>query len=171
MIYMVECEFGDPVREAAWNAWYSAHLAALLSVPGIRTAQRFRSIGAGIPTYRALYTLDSPGVFTSQAYLDRKGGRFPEEWLASITHWHRNVFDGIGVVPDVTPDQCLVVAQPDAAAPADIGVKWLPSAALERSVAKLGLAVTTRPRGEQIARLDQPGVAVYEPITPQLHAR
>ena len=44
MIYTVECAFTDPARENAWNAFYdSEKLATLLSIPGFRASQRFRT--------------------------------------------------------------------------------------------------------------------------------
>jgi hypothetical protein len=56
--------------EAAFNAWYDdAHVPALAAVPGVLSARRFRTSGAG-PKYVALYHLTGPGVVESPQWKD-----------------------------------------------------------------------------------------------------
>ena len=59
--------------ESAFNAWYDReHVPALAKVPGVLSARRFRSSGAG-PKYVALYHLASPGVVDTPEWKDASG--------------------------------------------------------------------------------------------------
>ena len=61
----------DAEDEAEFNAWYEEeHLAERLSVPGFRTAARYRNL-EGASRYAALYETDSVEVLSSEAYLAR----------------------------------------------------------------------------------------------------
>ena len=46
-IYIVEQLFGRADWEQEWSDWYNGNLDVLLSVPGFRTAQRFRHAEIG----------------------------------------------------------------------------------------------------------------------------
>ena len=57
-----------PEHESEFNEWYnSEHVPALGSVPGVRSARRYRGSGA-TQRYCALYHLDSPEVVHSAAW-------------------------------------------------------------------------------------------------------
>ena len=58
----------DPAHEADFNRVYDTeHVPERLSVPGFRTARRFRAV-EGSPAYQAFYDLDSPDVLEGAAY-------------------------------------------------------------------------------------------------------
>jgi hypothetical protein len=165
---MVACRFADPAREAEWNEWYSGHLPTLLSVPGIRTAQRFRELGSPHPLYRAVYTLDSPDVFESAAYRDRKGGRFPPEWRPLVVDHSRDILAGLDEAPAVADGEFLAVCNSRAAG-AGLGVAptWLEAVGLDKSVAGLGLAVLDRTKADVLAASRHEGVTLFERLTEQ----
>lgn len=167
MLYLVECNFLDGLREAEWNAWYDGHLAGLLAIPGITSAQRFRALGDGFPTYRALYAVASPAVFTSDAYRNRSFGHFPDAWHDSVADWRRNVFDGVTGPPAVGPDGCVVLATPESA-PEGVRLDWIDAVALDRSVPRLGIGTVTRADGQRLAARLISGLTVAVPLTPYL---
>ncbi|HSV83264.1 MAG TPA: hypothetical protein VLK85_29040 [Ramlibacter sp.] len=167
MIYMVEHGFSaDPQHEAEWNTWYSEHATySFRKVPGWRTGQRFISITAAEPKYRAMYTLEREDVLSSPEYKATTGGRFPEEWRAMITGFHRNLADG-DWMPAVGRDQLLVVVDPPASAAdvPDVELRHWNIVGLEQSVPRRSIAVVDRAKGEQIAARACPGVGVYAPV-------
>lgn len=58
-----------PDVEAAFNDVYDReHIPALLKVPGIRSAARYRTDTAGVPRYVAVYEMDRPDVPESDAF-------------------------------------------------------------------------------------------------------
>lgn len=169
MIYMVENGFADPSREAAWNEWYTGHMTeAFRKVPGWRTGQRFVAIAPGKPKYRAFYTVDSADVFTRPEYKATSGGRFPEEWRASVSSPRRNLGDGAWM-PAVTRDQRLVVVdEPGYRGDlSDVALSWWNIVGLEKTVARRAIAVVDQATGERIAREKHHGVAVYVPLIDQ----
>jgi hypothetical protein len=167
MIYMVACRFADPALEPAWNDWYSGHLPTLLSVPGIETAQRFRQRGVDRPRYRAVYTLTSPAVFESDAYRNKKGGRFPPEWRENVVDHSRDILAGLDVAPAVAKQDMLVVFMAKAAAEQmAVAPDWLTPAGLDRSVPLLGLAAVDASHAA-LSRPQPEGVEVYEVLTDQ----
>lgn len=169
MIYMVECNFADASREAAWNEWYSGHLTRIMTlVPGIRTAQRFRGLPGAAPKYRALYEIDSGDVFETEGYRKIPGGNFPPEWRDSIRDWHRNLLDGLPTPPEVPLDRRLLMVF-DRKAPGigDVAISWVSAAGLDCSIPECGIAVIGRDEAEEFVRRHSPGLAVYEPLTPR----
>lgn len=165
MIYMIENGFADPDREEAWNAWYSHHVReSFRDVPGWLTGQRFRALPPSHPKYRAMYTVADAAVMTSPEYKATTGGRFPADWLPSITHFHRNLFDK-DQAPVVPMDHCLVVVESDNYP--DVAFERWPVAGLDRSVPWRGIAVVPRTAGLALARRAGPNLGVYEPIFEQ----
>ena len=82
----------DPDHEDAFNEIYdNDHVAALLKVPGVRSAKRMkaeafsmftageaRQMPAASPTYSAVYEIDSPDVLTSPEWAEAVDhGRWP----------------------------------------------------------------------------------------------
>mgnify|MGYP000122274255 CR=1 FL=1 len=82
----------DATREADWDAWYIEHLRIMVTVPGIDSAQRFRTDSPGHPPSLAMYTIDSAAVFADPYYQSIRG---MGEWAALIArqHYKRNLFD------------------------------------------------------------------------------
>lgn len=167
MIYTVECAFSDPAREADWNAYYSGpKLAAVLSVPGFRTSQRFRAIAPCAAPYYAMHSLRDADVLGAQ-YKGVGGGSFGGGWDDMITNWHRNLFAGLDMAPEVAADAGLLVLDDpagDGVAP-EAGFTWLDIAGLDRSVTHRGLAIVGRAAGEKIAATHGEAVRLFEPIT------
>jgi len=58
-----------PEVEAAFNEVYDTeHIPALLKVPGVRSAARYRTDTPGVPRYVAVYEMDRPDVPESGAF-------------------------------------------------------------------------------------------------------
>lgn len=96
-MYYVRAVFGTPELEDEWNAWYSGtHIEEMLSVPGIRSATRYREIGVDA-RYVTIYEIESPDVLSSPEYLAIAG--WGERWRPHITRYHR------GVVKRTAPEE------------------------------------------------------------------
>ena len=140
MLYMVECGFADPAREAEWCAWYDGpKLASLLGLPGWRGSQRFVAVEAAEAPWLAVHAVPGPEFFESGVYKKAGGGNFAD-WGPLITNWSRNLFDGMAEAPEVPADALLAVADvaPGTALPVD---------AIRAAVLQSGLVkdVTYRP--------------------------
>lgn len=67
-LYLVMMDV-DPDKEAEFNRVYDTeHIPALLRVPGVLSATRYRTSTEGAPRYAALYELESPDVPQSEAF-------------------------------------------------------------------------------------------------------
>jgi len=107
---MVDHVYTDPTTEQAWHEWYSGYLQKLVSVPGIRTAQRFKAIDCTPSRYLAMYSIESAEVYSSAAYKEIGGGgsqsaRFHQAYQL----WTRNLFDGASRAPAVADGQRVLV--------------------------------------------------------------
>jgi hypothetical protein len=139
MIFTSESGLTDPSRIAEWDAWYRGHLAAMVAVPGITTAQRFRALDDGPPPSLAMYTVASTAVFESEIYrLTRGMGPFVS--VVDERLHRRNLFAGLDVAPDVPTGGILLVVDRAAAEPTAPGIIWLSAIALDCSVAYRGIA-------------------------------
>ena len=185
-VYIVRCNFIEPAKEQAWNAWYSGpKIAQMLAKPHFRSCQRFaRTSGSG-RNYLALWTLQSPDAFKTRQYTT-DWGFF--EWAPHITDWSRDLFDG----GDAAEQSFAVPAQgglhivsfdgasPDEAAAARGAVAmsrpdmmWLPIIGLDRHTPIMGVRVLRDgiPRepfqgGESLqGRLGRGQEAIYQPIS------
>lgn len=166
MIFMSQSGITDPKREADWDQWYRGHLDIMLSVPGVGSAQRFKTATPGHPPSLAMYTFASAAIFQDPYYLSIRG---QGEWqsLVDRRHYHRNLFDGLDATPDVPAAACLLVAdraQPDAAGA--IRFTWLKAVAIDRSTPYRGLAVVPTIDAERLAQ--DGGIGIYRPVTPRL---
>lgn len=172
MLYMAECSFSDPSAEPAWNEWYSGpRLDQLLTVPGWRTAQRFKAVTPAESPYLAIHSIDSMEIFSSAAYKAISGGGF-KSWQQYIGNWKRNVFAGLAVAPEVQLDEYLILADGRSEQIAELGLDfdWLDVAGLDRSVTARGLARTDADRAETM-RCQQPcPVSVYVAMIAQKRA-
>jgi hypothetical protein len=167
VIYTVECAFSDPAREAEWNAYYSGpKLAAVLSVPGFRTSQRFRAITPCDSPYYAMHSLRDADVLGAQ-YKGVGGGSFGGGWDDMITNWHRNLFVGLDMAPDVPADACLLVQDDPVGdgAVGEVDFAWLDIAGLDRSVTRRGLAIVDRAAAAKLVEAHGEAVRLFEPIT------
>jgi len=164
MIFTSESGLTDPGRLGEWAEWYRGHLAAMVTVPGISSAQRFRALDAGVPPSLAMYTVASPAVFDSDIYRQTRGmGPF----VAVIDErlHRRNLFEGLDRAPAIGPSDILLVADRTTAGPTAAGLVWLRAMGLDRSTPYRGIAVladlaAARALGAQIG-----GAALYAPMT------
>lgn len=180
-VYIVRCNFTEPAKEEAWNAWYSGpKIAQMLAKPYFRTCQRFRLASGQGRRYLTLWTLQSPDAFTTAEYTS-DWGFF--EWAPFIADWSRDLFDG-GDVPEaafaVTPNGSLQAVSFDGmtlenangartvAARSMPDLMWLPVAGLDRHTPLIGLkprsdrALSAGPQDDRTAGIQQ---AIYQPIS------
>ena len=153
-VYVVRCNFNEPAKEHAWNAWYSGpKIAQMLAKPHFRSCQRFARMSGSGRNYLALWTLQSPDAFKTEQYTTDWGFFV---WAPHITDWSRDLFDG-----GDTPEQSFAVpaqgglhivsfdgASPDEAAAARAAVAtsqpdmmWLPVIGLDRHTPIMGVRV------------------------------
>lgn len=160
MIFMSQSGLTNPARMPEWDAWYSEHLRIMLTVPGIYSAQRFKTDSAGYSPSLAMYGIAGPEVFDDPYYLSVRG---MGEWLPLIdrSYYQRNLFSGLERAPAVGSGALLLVAdrEREDAALADLGLTWLAGAGIDRSTALRGIAVAAQPPAARS------GVAVYRPVT------
>jgi hypothetical protein len=185
-VYVVRCNFTEPTKEAAWNAWYSGpKIAQMLAQPYFLTCQRFRRTSGTSRNYLALWTLQSPDAFETAEYRSQWGF---SGWTPYITDWSRDLFDA-GARSEaafaVPPEGALHVvsfdgASAEAADAARAGIAasrpdmmWLPIAGLDRHTAVIGLAPLRAPASPGLPRDDagQPmQAAIYRPICDVIQA-
>jgi len=168
VIYMVEHTFSRPDMEADWHAWYAGNVVVLLGVPGIHTAQRFRVPDTSPPRFMAMYTVDSPAVFESEAYRNAGGGGTNSaRFRPAYQVWIRNIFDGVAQAPAVPMGARLLALDapsPDRTLPG-AALAWGRSAGLHATTPWRGLAVADAQAAGGLA--GTAGLTVYEPMTPQ----
>lgn len=170
MIYTVECDLATPARVLDWDEWYMHHVHTLLSVPGIRTAQRFRCETGWRSPYLAVYSIDAAGVMESDAYRSRGGRTATGNWMPLMINWHRNVFAGVGIYPAVAMSEVLLVSEapPDQVAGAGVDFLWLDNTGLDRSIGRRGMASLPAGQGERIAAQSHGRIRAYRPIMERL---
>ena len=177
-VYIVRCNFTDPGREEAWNAWYGGpKIVQMLAQPHFRTCQRFRRTSGSGRNYLALWTVDRPEALATPQYVSQWGFA---EWVSLVTDWSRDLFDG-----SAQPDDAFAVGQHGAlgvvsfedmraedanaahavASRADPAMMWLPVIGLDRHTPMIGLEplsnVASPPQGGEGLKS-----AIYRPITP-----
>ena len=161
MIFMSQSGLSDPAREAEWDAWYVEHLRIMVTVPGIGSAQRFKTIMSRHSPSLAMYSIASTEVFADPYYQRVRG---MGEWLPLIEkrYYLRNLFAGLDAAPDVGDHFVLLVV--DRERPAGVtglGLTWLEAVGLDRSTPYRGIAVVEHADAEALAGH---GVAVYRPV-------
>jgi hypothetical protein len=161
MIFMSQSGLLDPAREAQWDAWYVEHLRIMLTVPGIFSAQRFRTDSPGYPPSLAMYGIAGAQVFDDPYYRSVRG---MGEWLPLIDrrYYRRNLFAGLERAPAVPLDGALVLADRESedAALADLNLIWLRCVGIDRSTPYRGIAVVGGAPPHAFS-----AVAVYRPVT------
>jgi hypothetical protein len=164
MIFMSQSGITDPSRESDWDKWYLEHLAIMATVPGISSAQRFKTKTAGHSPSLAMYSVASADVFTDPYYLSVRG---MGEWLPLIDrrYYNRNLFAGADTAPEVLDTQFLLVADRDKPEIGRAGIewKWLECVGIDRSTPYRGIAVVPPAVADRAGR--HAGIAVYEPAT------
>jgi hypothetical protein len=163
-IYMVEQLFARADWEQEWNDWYSGNLSVLLSVPGFRSAQRFRNVGES-PRYLAIYTVASPEVFQTQTYINAGGnGANSVRFRPAYQMWKRNLFDSTDRALGVDMNQFLLVEDiTEASVAPRAGAQRLPCSGMHKTTAFRDLTVLSAP----LDGLAQNALC-YRPLTPQL---
>ena len=161
MIFFSESGLIEPSRRPEWDEWYKGHLAAMASVPGVLSAQRFAALDPGVPPSLAMYTVTSPAVFESKIYL-RVRGMGPWVGLVDESLHRRNLFDGLEAAPEIPEGGILAVA--DRTAPEQIeGFIWLSAAGLDRTTPFRGIAMF--PDVASARRATGGKAALYRPMT------
>jgi len=164
MIFMSQSGLTDRAREAAWDAWYVKHLHIMASVPGISSAQRFKTATPGFPPSLAMYSVASPNVFIDPYYLKIRG---MGEWQALVDrqYYKRNLFEGLPRAPQVADNHCMLVADRDETQGRVAGLEftWLKCVGIDRSTPYRGIVVVAAAPPHVPA-----DVAVYEPVTPRI---
>jgi hypothetical protein len=164
MIFMSQSGIIDAAREDDWDRWYVDHLNIMASVPGISSAQRFKTASAGHPPSLAIYSVASPNVFDDPYYQSVRG---MGEWLSLIDrrYYRRNLFAGAEHAPEVTRDRVLLVADSDEPKPSlgALDWTWLECVAIDRSTPYRGIAVVSLDEAEALDSALP--VAVYRPAT------
>ena len=165
MIFVSQSGLTDHAREADWDAWYLEHLRIMASVPGISSAQRFKTDTPGSSPSLAIYSVASADVFNDPYYLSVRG---MGEWLALIDlrHYKRNLFAGPDHAPQVADDALMLVADRERAEGpiAGMAFTWLACVGVDRSTPYRGLAVI---KAAALPALDAT-VAVYRPVSPRM---
>jgi len=160
MIFMSQSGITDRAREREWDEWYYEHLRIMATVPGVFSAQRFKTETPGYSPSLAMYGVASADVFKGEYYLSVRG---MGEWQPLIDRqWYkRNLFDGLARAPHVNDDQILLVADRDAPDTALVALHmtWLAVAGIDRSTPYRGIAVV-----EKSAAVPK-NVAIYKPAS------
>ncbi len=164
MIFISQTGVTDNTREAQLDQWYLEHLRIMATVPGISSAQRFKTDTPGFPPSLAIYSVASAAVFDDPYYLSVRG---MGEWLPLIDrrYYRRNLFEGPEFAPLVAEDARLLVAdrsEPEGAF-GGIEFSWLKCVGIDRSTPYRGLAGVD---AAQLPALDAT-IAVYRPVTPR----
>ena len=165
MIFMSQSGLADPAREAEWDAWYLEHLRIMATVPGIGSAQRFKTASPGHAPSLAMYSIASAEVFVDPYYQRVRG---MGEWLPLIDkrYYRRNLFAGLEAAPDVAEGFVLLVADRERGGEMSriggLTPTWLEAVGLDRSTAYRGIVVVD---GAAAGAVTAPGVAVYRPVT------
>jgi hypothetical protein len=162
MIFMSQSGITGHARERDWDEWYFEHLRIMATVPGVFSAQRFKTNTPGYAPSLAMYGVVSADVFKGEYYLSVRG---MGEWLPLIDRrWYqRNLFDGLECAPQVGDDQSLLVADRAAvdSTLATLRLTWLAVAGIDCSTPYRGIAVTDAAVTDTLPD----NVAIYRPAS------
>lgn len=162
MILMSQNALLDERDEALLDEWYLEHLRCMVSVPGIFSAQRFKTATPGFSASLALYSVTSEKAFDDPCYRSFRGMGVLVSRIDERKH-HVNLFDGLDAAPVVADDDRLLLA--DRGLPQDelagIVFTWLKCVGRDFSTPFRGIAVVA---GARLSALGA-DVAVYRPVT------
>lgn len=165
MIFISQSGLTENSRAADWDAWYLEHLRIMATVPGVSSAQRFKTATPGSSPSLAIYSVTSADVFKDPYYLSVRG---MGEWLALIDrrYYKRNLFSGLDHAPLIADGEVMLVADRAHAAGSIAGVAftWLKCEGIDHSTPYRGLAVVDV---KKLPALDD-SVAVYRPASPRM---
>lgn len=165
MIFMSQSGLTDQAREAQWDEWYIGHLRIMATVPGVSSAQRFKTDTPGHSPSLAIYSFASADIFKDPYYLSIRG---MGEWQALVDkrYYKRNLFEGLEYAPQVGDDARMLVADRERAGGAVAGIEftWLECVGIDRSTPYRGIAVIA---AAGLPVLDAT-VAVYRPVSPRM---
>jgi len=166
MLYIVEMDFRQASREAEWSRWYDEHITGLLAMPGLSSAQRFKCLSPHPSPYLAIYSVSGPQFFASAAYRRRGGPDSTGEWRSLMSNWHRNLYQGLDVAPEVSEDQALILTEVDASSPALQAweLTWLDNVGLDQTIGRRGIAVVPGRDAETIWTKTAAAVRAYQPL-------
>src|SRR3990170_1290077 len=132
MIFISQTGVTDNAREAQLDQWYLEHLRIMATVPGVSSAQRFKTDTPGFPPSLAIYSVASPAVFDGPYYQSVRGMGV---WLALIDrqHYKRNLFGGLEHAPLIADAARLLVTDREHGGQTIAGIEfiWLKSAGLD----------------------------------------
>ena len=164
MIFMSQSALVARERESDWDRWYIEHLRIMATVPGISSAQRFKTEASDYPRSLAMYSIASADVFTDPYYQSIRG---MGEWAGLIDRrfYQRNLFDGLDRAPTIGDSQVLLVADRDA--PDDVAGEapwtWLECVGIDQTTPYRGIAVIDAAAADRLA--SSRNLAVYSPVT------
>ena len=180
-VYIVRCNFTQPEKEQAWNAWYSGpKIRQMLAKPYFRTCQRFRLASGSGRNYLTLWTLQSPDAFKTPEYISDWGF---SDWAPYIADWSRDLFDGRPASEAafaVAPEGALHTVSFDGMsreeanaaraviAKSEPDMMWLPVVGLDRHTPMIGLQVLSDlalSRSPNDGSRKQMRDAIYRPIS------
>ncbi len=165
MIFISQSGLTDNSRAADWDAWYVEHLRIMATVPGVSSAQRFKTDTPGSSPSLAIYSVTSADVFKDPYYLSVRG---MGEWLTLIDrrYYKRNLFSGLEHAPLVADDARMLVADRQSVEGSIAGITftWLKCEGIDHSTPYRGLAVI----GVPALPAPDDTVAVYRPASPRM---
>jgi hypothetical protein len=102
-LYMVRMDVAHD-RQTLFNELYNGeHIPALLAVPGVRRASRYRNPSPTDPRYVALYEVDGPEVIESAAWKAASdSGRWPSEVRPFTMNRHLVLYERLGPATGLT---------------------------------------------------------------------
>ncbi len=165
MIFISQSGLLDNSRAADWDVWYLEHLRLMASVPGVSSAQRFKTDNPMSSPSLAIYSFVSADVFQDPYYQSVRGlGEFLP--LIDKRWYKRNLFSGLDHAPVVGEAQCMLVADRERPQGAIGGVEftWLKCEAIDHSTPYRGIAVVDT---NKVPAFDAT-IAVYRPASPRM---
>ena len=164
MIFMSQSAITNTAREGDWDRWYVDHLRIMVTVPGITSAQRFKTSTPDYPRSLALYSIAHADVFNDPYYQSIRG---MGEWLELIdrNYYRRNLFQGLDRAPPVGDGQMLLIADVKRPEPELAGMDWtwLECVGIDRSTPYRGVAVVEARVAQGVP--GDSGIALYAPAT------
>ena len=152
----------DESNEPLLVPWYLEHLRNMSSVPGIFSAQRFKTTTPGFPRSVALYSVVSEQAFDNDFYRGIRGFGAMKPLIDERDH-HVDLFEGLDAAPVVGDDQCILLADSSTPGGAIAGVAftWLKCVGRDFSTPYRGIAVVAADRQPLL----DAAVALYRPVT------